>query len=154
MRRPEQEERGGARLAFDEVGIGLVPAVLDGALVDDFDPGRLAVDQKLDRQAGRRELLVVGDIFPEEAEILGGEGLAVGPSMAGAQLEGELAAVLGFVTFEYVGMQFELVVVNDQARVAVDRHQRRIARVGHQHVELAALPARTIATGKFLDDPW
>jgi hypothetical protein len=74
--------------------------------------------------------------------------------MAGAQLEGELATVLGFVTFEYVGMQFELVVVNDQARVAVDRHQRRVARVSHQHVELAALPARTIAAGKFLDDPW
>jgi hypothetical protein len=44
VRRAEQEERRGARLALDEVGVGLVPGELDGARVDDLDLGRLAVD--------------------------------------------------------------------------------------------------------------
>jgi hypothetical protein len=88
VRRPEQEEGRGARLALDEVGVGLVPAVLDGALVDDLDLGRLAVDQELDLAGRTRELLVVGDVFPERIGILGGEGMAVGPSVAPAQPSG------------------------------------------------------------------
>jgi hypothetical protein len=89
MSRPEQKEWGGPRLAFDEVGVGFVPDVPDGALVDDVDLGRLVFDQELGRQAGGRELLVVGNVLPVEAEILGGEGLTVRPFVAAAQLEGD-----------------------------------------------------------------
>ena len=52
MRRPEQEEGRGARLAFDEIGVGLVPAVADRQLIDDLDLGRLAVDEELDGRSG------------------------------------------------------------------------------------------------------
>ncbi len=149
----EEEERCGARLALDEVRVGLLPRVLDGKRVDDLDLRRLAVDQKLDVGTAGGEVLVVGDVFPEEAEILGSEGLAVRPFVPGAQLEGELAAVLLLVALEDVRLQLELVVVDDEARVAEDRHQTRIARAGHQHVELAALLAGTVATGKVIDHP-
>jgi hypothetical protein len=149
----EQEERRGARLALDEVGVGLVPRVLDGERVDDLDLGRLAVDQKLDIRSSRGEVLVAGDVFPEEPEILGREGMAVGPFVTGAQLERELAAVLLLVALEDVGLQLELVVVDDEARVAEDGHQAGIARTGHQHVELAALLAGTLAAREMPHDP-
>jgi hypothetical protein len=50
-------------------------------------------------------------------------------------------------------MQVELVVVDDQARVAVDRHQRRVVRARHQHVELPARPARAVVTGEPFNHP-
>jgi hypothetical protein len=127
VRRPEQEERRGARLAFDKIGVGLVPAVADRPLVDDLDLRRLAVDEEFDGRTGRRQFAVVGDILPEEAEVVGGEGVAIRPFVAGAQLQGELATLLDFVALEDVGVQLELVVVDDEAGVAVDRHQTGIA---------------------------
>jgi hypothetical protein len=103
VRRAEQEERRGARLAFDEVGIGLVPAVLDGALVDDLDLGRLAVDQKLDRRAGGESSLLLATSSQKKRKSSVVKGWPSDHLMAGAQLEGELAAVLGFVALEDVG---------------------------------------------------
>ena len=153
VRRPEEEERCGSRLALDEVGVGLVPSVLDRQLVNDLDLGRFAVDDKFDRRAGRRQLGVVGNVFPEETEIVGGKGMAVRPLVPGPQLQGELAAFLDFVAFQDVGMELELVVVHDQASVAVDRHQARIAHAGDQHVELTALLARAVTSGEPLGDP-
>jgi hypothetical protein len=66
-----------------------------------------------------------------------------------SQRQGELAVVLVRVAFEDVGLQLELGRVNDQARVAVHRHQARIARARHQHVELAARLAGAVAAGEF-----
>jgi hypothetical protein len=54
VRRPIEEERRGTRLALDEVGVGLVPAIADRPLVDDLDLGRLAVDEEFDGRTGRR----------------------------------------------------------------------------------------------------
>src|SRR4030095_1938141 len=130
MGRPEQKKWSGARLAFDEIGIAPIPAVLDGALVDDLDLGRRAVNHKLDRQTRGKELLIVGDVFPKEAKVLGGERMPVGPFVAVAQLEGELATILGLVACEKVRMKLEFVVIDDQACVAVSRHQPGIACVG------------------------
>ena len=76
--------------------------------------------------------------------------MSIRPFVAGAQREGELAAILGLVTFEDVGMELEFVVIDDQARVAVGGHQSRIARAGDEHVELTTLPARTISPANSL----
>src|SRR5262249_56315318 len=65
VRRAEQEEGRGARLAFDEMRVGLGPAVADRPLVDDLDLGRLAVDGEFDGWTGRRQFAVVGYILPE-----------------------------------------------------------------------------------------
>ena len=92
--------------------------------------GGCAVNHKLDRQARREKLPIVGDVFPVEAKVLGGERMPVGPFVAGAKLEGELATILGLVAREKVRMKLELVVIDDQARVAVNRHQPGIACVG------------------------
>jgi len=73
--------------------------------------------------------------------------------MASAQLEGELAAVLDVIAFQDVGVQLEPVVVHDQPGVAVDRHQERVARTGHQHVELSARLAWAVAAGESPEDP-
>ena len=78
------------------------------------------------------------DVLPEEAEVLGGEGLAVGPSVALAQVEREDAAVLDLVAGQDVGDELEVAVVADQARVAVDVEQARVARAADQHPQLAA----------------
>jgi len=51
VRRPEQEQRRGLGLRFDEVGIGRIPAIANRRLVDDLDLGWLAVDQHHHRRA-------------------------------------------------------------------------------------------------------
>ena len=152
MRRPEQPERRGARLALDEIGVGLLPGVLDGQRVDDLDPGRLAVDEEFDGRSGRRQFAVVGDILPEETEVVGGERLAVRPLVTGAQLQGELAVILGLVALKDVGLQLELVIVHDQPRIGVKRHQSGVACARHQDVDLAARVARAVGTGEMLHD--
>ena len=152
VRRPEQPQRRRLRLRGDEVRIGFLPGVADRQLVDDFHLGRLAVDQQHDRRAVLGHFLHVGDVFPVIAEILGRERMAVRPLVAGAQLEGEFATVLVLVALEDVGLQLEVPVVDDQAGVAVERHQARVARVGDQHVDLAAAMAGPVAAGELLDD--
>jgi len=72
--------------------------------------------------------------------------------VAGAQLERELAALLDLVALEDVGVQLELVVIDDQSGVAVDGHQAGIARGRDQHVELAAMPADAVGAREALDD--
>ena len=93
-------------------------------------------------RAGRRELGVVGDILPEEAEILGGEGRAVGPFLALAQMEGEDPPVLDIEAFEDVGDELVLGVIADQLRIAIGHEIARVLGRGHQHGELAAVIAR------------
>ena len=154
VRRREQEERRGADLAFDEIGVGPVPGVADRAVVEDLDPRRLAVDQQFDRRSGGREVAVVGDVLPEETEVLGGEGLTVRPSVAGAQREGEDAVFVVLVALQDVGLELELGVIDDQPRVAVDRHHDGVARAHHQHGELAAGTARAVAAGEAADHQW
>jgi hypothetical protein len=86
-------------------------------------------------------------------EVLGGEGMAVGPFVTGTKFEDELAAVADVVAFQNVGMERELVVIDDQPGIAVDRHQRRIARTRHQHVELAARLAWAVGSCERPDHP-
>src|SRR3546814_3460502 len=71
-------------------------------------------------RADGKELLVGGDVFPEVAEVLGGEGMAVRPAMPLAQLQGETAAVLDLQPLQDVRHDLERLVVGHQARVAVD----------------------------------
>ncbi len=100
----------------------------------------------------RRQFLVVGDVFPEVAEVLGRERMAVRPFVAGPELQRELAAVLGLVARQNVGMQRQLVVVHDQPGIGVKRHQARVARGGDQHVAVAAGAARAFTAVEDVDD--
>src|SRR3546814_6584238 len=65
-------------------------------------------------RADGKELLVGGDVFPEVAEVLGGEGMAVRPAMPLAQLQGETAAVLDLKPLQDVRHDHERLVVGDR----------------------------------------
>ena len=121
----EQRARAGERRQEERVGLG--PGIAHGALVQDLDLRPLAVDLELDRRPDRAELLVAGDVLPPVAEVLGGERRAVRPAVPLAQAHGEHPAVLDLDVLEDVRDQVELGVVADQAGVAVDHQQPRVA---------------------------
>src|SRR3546814_11139427 len=77
----------------NEEGVRLRPAIAHRRLVDHLEGRQLVVEPQGNFRADGKELLVGGDVFPEVAEVLGGEGMAVRPAMPLAQLQGETAAV-------------------------------------------------------------
>ena len=123
-------------------------------LVDHLDLGRLAIDQQFARRADRREVGVVGDVFPVVAEILGGEGRAIGPFMALAQMEGEDAPFLDVEALQDVGHQIVMRVVAHQPRIAIDHHVAGVLGRGHQHVQFLAVFAGHLALPLELGDGW
>ncbi len=60
--------------------------------------------------------------------------------MAFAQCQREDAAILLLDIFEDIGREFEIGVIADQPRIAVDRHHPDVALVTHQHAQGAAMP--------------
>ena len=135
---PVDEELVGRGDRRDEEAVGLGPGPADGELVQHLDLGQLAIDHELDVGAAERQVLVGGDVLPEEAEVLRGEGLAVGPFVALAQAQGEDPAILDLVAGEDVGHEVEVAVEADQVRVAVDVEEARLALAADQHPQLAA----------------
>ena len=64
-----------------------------------------------------------------------------------AQMQGEDPPVLDIDVLEDVRHEFELLVVADEARVAVDHHEARVLGPADQHVQLAARLADRLAAG-------
>ncbi len=124
-----------------EVVVGDVPAVADGDGVNDLDLRRLVAGEQELRRPARRQLRMVGDVLPEEAEVLGGEGLAVGPLVAAPQMEGEDAVVLDLVALDDIRAQCPALVVADQPGVAVDHHHPGVLGHARQHAQAAAIAA-------------
>ncbi len=127
-----------AASAGNEEAVGLGPGPAHGELVQHLDLGRLAAGQELDVDTAEREIFVGGDILPEEAEILGSEGLAVGPFVPLAQVEREDPAVLDLVTGQDVGDEVQVAIEADEVGVAVDVEEPRFALAADQHPQLAA----------------
>jgi len=84
-----------------------------GQRVEHFEARRMSADHQRRRQAGRRQHLVVGDIVPEIAEVVGRERCAVRPAMAGPQVDGEDPVVLDVDRFGDVGLQGQIALITD-----------------------------------------
>ena len=141
MAGPEDEQRRSARQLRQELGVRLGPRIAHGQRIGELDLCRLVANLQGGRHAGRHQFLVVRDVFPEIAERFGGEGLAVGPLVALAQLESEDAALVHREALADVRHQLIFVVVADQACVGVGDQDAGILGVRHQHAQLAALLA-------------
>ena len=129
-----------------EIGIGNVPAVADGKLVDDFEPRRLALGKQIRREAAGGEVLVAQHVLEAVAKILRRKRMAVRPFVTRADPEGEDAAFFDCVRFEDVGREDEFLVVADEASVAVDGHQANVLRPPDEHAHGSAVsPRRTPA---------
>ncbi len=139
VRRPEDEQRRGARHARQEMRVGLRPAVAHQGLAQDLELRRLAVDQEVARRTRGAELLVVGDVLPVVAEVFRGERMAVGPAVALAQLHREDAPLLHVHRLEQIRHDVQVPVVADKARIAVDGEQARVAAAPGERVERAAI---------------
>ena len=151
MRGPIDQRVARSGEGRQEAGIGPRPRVANGDGIQDVHGRRLAVDQQeLGRPAGA-EVPVVGDVFPVVAEILRGEGLSVRPAVPLAQGEGEASAV-DRDRQEQVGLQIEVGVVADEARVAVDGEVADIPRLRDQRADRAAAGAEFSRGGGGIDD--
>ena len=119
-------------------GLGLLQLIADGELVRILHLGQLAVGNELDLRAGRAQALALRHVLPEEAEVLGREGMAVRPFVALAQAEREDAALLHVDRRQDVRDQLQRLRVADEPRIAVDVEQAHIAGAADQHPQLAA----------------
>ena len=136
--RPIDEELVGGGQGRDEEAVGLGPGPADGQLVQHLDHGLLAVDEQADVGAAEGQVLVVLDVVPVEADVLGGERLPVRPFVALAQAQGEDPAVLDLVARQDVGDELELGREADQVRIAVGVEEAGVALAADQHPQLAA----------------
>ncbi len=141
MGRAIDEQRVGSGEIGQKQRVGPRPAIADRGIVQDFEARRLALRQHRHRQAGGRQLRILGDILKPITKILGGERLPVRPLHALAQMKREDASVFDIDRFEDVGLEFERRRVADQPRIAVDHHHAGVLGAGHQHPQLAARPA-------------
>ena len=105
MRRPEDEKRRGARHARQEMRVGLLPAIAHRDLVEHLELRGLAVDQHVARRTRGAQLAVIRYVLPVVAEVLGGEGMAVGPAMPLTQAQREDALFLHVERLEDVRHQ-------------------------------------------------
>ena len=136
------EKRAGAGQPGQEEWIGAGPGVAHRGLVDDLEYWPLPVHQHGSGRARRRELLVVCHVLPIETQVLGGEGVAVGPFVPLAQAHGEDAAFLDVDSGKNVRHQVEVPVVAHQAGVAVDHHHPGVLGPSHEQAQAAAVAAR------------
>ena len=90
--------------------------------------------------AGDRSRLL-RDVLPVIPEILRRERCAVGPAMARAQGEGEDPVVDVFDLLEDVGLEVEVAVIADEARIGVGRDVADVARARHEGDDVAAILA-------------
>jgi hypothetical protein len=139
MGRPIDEQGAGRRQGGQKVRIWRFPAKADGQGVEDLETRRHAVRQHRAWRSRRRQLRVVGDILPPETEVLGGEGSAVRPAMAGTQLQGEAASFDDFHAGKDIGDQPVILVPHHQPRVPEHDQVARIAAAAHQDFQGAAI---------------
>ena len=133
------EQRRRAGHPGQEKWIGPGPGVTHGPFVDDPEFRQLLTDQQLLARTQGRQLLVGRHVFPVIAEVLGGEGLAVGPLVSGAQVKGEFAAVLDLEPLQDIGDEFQVAGIGDQAGIAVDGHQTHVPALAHDQAHIAAV---------------
>jgi len=101
----------------------------------------MALDQQRLWQPERRQVLVVGDILPVIAKILGRERLAIGPLVALTQMQRENAAVDVVDALQDVRRELQRLVVADEPRVPVHRHHPDVAVLGEQRANFTAVAA-------------
>ena len=146
VRRPVDVQRTRTRELRQELRIRLVPGEAHRGLAQHLEAGTAVAHLQHLRQAERRQVGIVGDILPEVAEIRGRERLPVRPAVAGAQVQREDAAVDVLDALEDVRDEVQLLVVADEARVAVDDHHPDVAVLREQRAQLAAIaPDRPVA---------
>ena len=95
MRGPVDEGRARRRQLAEELGVGVLPCVAHGGLVDDLEGRRLLHRAHVAGHALGAELRVVGNVLPPVAEVLRREGVAVGPAVPLAQVQREDPVVVG-----------------------------------------------------------
>jgi hypothetical protein len=145
MRRLVEVERAGPGERRQEQRVGVGPAVTDCERVGEFDTRLLAFWQQFAHQSGGREFGVERDVFVPVAEILRGEGFAIGPFMAFSKMEGEDPVLVDIDGFGDIGGEGQVGRVADEAGIAVHHHQPRILRARHQHAQVAARSSGSLA---------
>ena len=134
-------------------GLGAIPAIAHGILVDDLECRRLVVDDELWRDAAGRQLLVQHHVFPGIAEILRRQWMPVRPFVPGAQFEREDALFLDREILQDVGLELELLVIAGKPRIAEDRDVADVALAADQHAHRAAMAAGHPAHGDEVGHP-
>src|SRR5258708_32809654 len=118
MRRLVEIERAWPGERRQEQRVGVRPAVTDCERVGEFDTRLLAFWQQLAHESGGREFGVERDVFVPVAEILRGEGLAIGPFMAFSKMEGEDPILVDIDGFGDIGGEGQIWRVADQAAMS------------------------------------
>ena len=148
------EERPGVRNCGQEVGIGKGPGITDGPLVDYFETRRLLVGKQPFVWTEWRQLLIHRHILPIIAKVLGRKGMSVGPAMTLAENEREFPPLADIETLQDVRDELQVPVIGHQPRVAVDRHQFGVSRLGHEEAQIAAVAAKTSPLAVQGGDGW
>ncbi len=150
--RPVDIDRRGRRQRRQECRVRLRPGILDRQLVDDLEFRFLAIDHHLGRNAFAAQFGVLDHVLPEIAEVLGGEGMAVGPFVPLADVQREFLVVDDIDRLEEVGLHLDIRAIADQTRIFIDRDLAEIFLVFHQHAHVAAVFADLLALGGKVDD--
>src|SRR5215470_5031855 len=94
--------------------VGLLKLESDGGIVHLLHLPRLAINGQ-HRAFGRRQLIILMDVLIPEHEIIGGEGMTIGPLHALTQEHGKGAAIVGDVpAFGDIGGDFIAGIVPEQ----------------------------------------
>ncbi len=153
MGRTVDEWRTGRCQLGQEERIGPRPAVTHRVFINDFETCRFITNEQEAWRADREQFIIIDDIFPVIPEIFGRKGRAIRPFVTLAQMKGEnIALLVNVKCLKNIGLQVQVLVVANQARIAINNRHADILGPAHDGDKFTAIFSDCFAFGTEIND--